>query len=508
MNATTPATASAPAPVTAAFPGRWRALGVIAAAQLLTALDATIVNIALPSAQQDLGFGDGQRQWVITAYTLTFAGLLLIGGRIADRVGRRTALLGSLGGFAVASAIAGIAPSFEVLVAGRALQGAFAAVLAPTALSSIAVMFRDQDERGRAFAVYGAVASSGAIVGLVVGGALTELVSWRWCLLVNVLFALAALVGGSRVRPRCEPNPATPLPVGSAGIATAGLASLVYAAAQAVGHAWTDTVVWAPAALGLALLAAFTLRQARSATPMLPLSLFGDRRRVVSYVAIAGGVVASFGLSLMLTYYFQAVLGWSPLRTGLAFLPLSVAVSVSGYVVSGRLARTAPARWLVTAGVALAAAGIGILSTLSLGSGYLTTVLPAMVLLGLGMGGVFTPAIQIVTSGVSPRDAGVAAAVANVAMQVGSSLGVAVLNSIAVSATRDYSGSPDPRAALVHGYATSAGWVAAALAAVAVLVVTGLAQHSTSTPGSVKVESEDIKGIEDTARESRPAMKR
>ena len=473
----------------APFPGRWRALGVIAVAQLLTALDATIVNIALPTAQHDLGFGDGQRQWVITAYTLTFAGLLLIGGRIADRVGRRAALLGGLGGFAAASAVAGIAPTFEVLVAGRALQGAFAAVLAPTALSSIAVMFTDQRERGRAFATYGAVASSGAIVGLVVGGALTELVSWRWCLLVNVLFALGALVAGTRLLPRSEPNPATPLPVASAALATAGLASLVYAASRAADHGWTAAGVWAPAAGGLVLLAGFALRQARSAAPMLPLTLFRDRSRVVAYVAIACGVVASFGLSLMLTYYFQAVLGWSPLHTGLAFLPLSAAVSVSGYAVSGVLARRLPARWLVAAGVALASAGIGLLSTLSLGSGYPTTVLPAMVLLGLGMGGVFTPAIQIVTSGVSPRDAGVAAAVANVAMQVGSSLGVAVLNSIAVSATHHYTGSADPRAALVHGYATSAGWVAGALAVVVVLVVAGLTHHSPSGSGSGTLES-------------------
>ncbi|HEX5203650.1 MAG TPA: MFS transporter, partial [Actinoplanes sp.] len=312
MNATTPTIAP--------FPARWRALGVIAVAQLLTALDATIVNIALPSAQQDLGFSDGQRQWVITAYTLTFAGLLLIGGRIADRLGRRTALLGGLGGFALASAVAGVAPSFGILVVGRGLQGAFAAVIAPTALSSIAVMFRDERERGRAFAVYGAVASSGAVVGLVVGGALTELVSWRWCLLVNVLFALAALVAGTRLLPRSESNTTIPLPIASAALATAGLAALVYAAAQAAELGWTDTAVWAPAAIGLALLAGFTLRQARSAAPMLPLTLFSDRRRVVAYVAIASGVVASFGLSLMLTYYFQAVLGWSPLHTGLAFL--------------------------------------------------------------------------------------------------------------------------------------------------------------------------------------------
>jgi len=473
------------------FAGRWRALGVVAVAQLLTALDATIVNIALPTAQQDLGFGDGRRQWVITAYTLTFAGLLLIGGRIADRVGRRTALLGGLGGFALASAIAGTAPTFEVLIAGRALQGTCAAVLAPTALSSIAVMFTDGRERGRAFAVYGAVASSGAIVGLVVGGALTELVSWRWCLLVNVLFALGALLAGTRLLPRDEPHPGVLLPFVSAALATAGLAGLVYGAANAAEHGWTDPAVWGPGLAGLALLGAFALRQSHSAVPMLPLGLLADRRRVLAYVAIASGVVASFGLSLMLTYYFQAVLGWSPLHTGLSFVPLSAAVSASGYVVSGTLARTVPARWLVAGGLTLAAAGIGLLATLDLGSGYLTTVLPAMVLLGLGMGGIFTPAIQLVTSGVAPRDAGVAAAVANVAMQVGGSLGVAVLNSIAVAATRTYVGSADPRAALVHGYATAAGWVAAALVVVVVLVLTGLGgRSSTPAPGSARLENQ------------------
>ena len=467
----------------APFPGRWRALGVIAVAQLLTALDATIVNIALPTAQHDLGFSDSQRQWVITAYTLTFAGLLLIGGRVADRVGRRTALLVGLGGFAAASALAGIAPTFGILVTGRALQGGFAALLAPTALSSIAVLFKDPRERGRAFAVYGAVASSGAIIGLVVGGALTDLVSWRWCLLVNVVFALGALLAGLRLLPPSEPHPDVPLPLGSALLATAGLAGLVYGASQAADHGWLDPRVWGPGLTGLVLLASFALRQARSATPMLPLALLGDRGRLAAYLAITGAVVASFGLSLMLTYYFQAVLGWSPLRAGVAFVPLSAAVAASGYLVSGVLARTLPARWLIACGLALAAAGLGVLTTLDLHSSYLTTVLPAELLLGLGMGGVFTPAIQVVTSGVAPRDAGVAAAVANVAMQVGGSLGVAVLNSIAVSATRGYAVSGDPRAALVHGYATAAGWVTAGLLVVIVLAVTGLRGRSL-TPSS------------------------
>ena len=481
----------APAP----FPGRWRALGVIAVAQLLTALDATIVNIALPTAQHQLGFSDAQRQWVITAYTLTFAGLLLIGGRLADRLGRRTALLGGLGGFAAASALAGIAPTFGVLVAGRALQGGFAAMLAPAALSSIAVLFTDPRERGKAFATYGAVASSGAVVGLVVGGTLTELVSWRWCLLVNVVFALGALAAGVRLLPRSARNSDVPLPVASAALATAGLAGLVYGAARAADHSWTALSVWGPALAGVALLAGFGVRQARSALPMLPLTLLADRRRLVAYLAIASAVVASFGLSLMLTYYFQAALGWGPLHTGLAFLPLSAAVAASGYLVSGVLARRVSPRWLVGAGLTLAASGIGVLATLDPGSGYAGTVLPAEILVGLGMGGVFTPAIQVVTSDVAQRDAGIAAAVANVAMQVGGSLGVAVLNSIAVSATHDHVAAGDARAALVHGYATSAGWVAAALGVVVVLVVTGLRHRAaTSAPRSGMLGGAQLRG--------------
>jgi hypothetical protein len=281
--------------------------------------------------------------------------------------------------------------------------------------------------------------------------------------------------------------------VTSAALATSGLAGLVYGAAHAADHPWSDPEVWGPALAGFGLLAAFAFRQSRSAAPMLPLMLLRDRRRLLAYLAIASGVVASFGLSLMLTYYFQAALGWSPLHTGLAFLPLSAAVAASGYLVSGVLARTLSARWLTAAGLALAATGIGVLATLDVHSSYLTTVLPAEILVGLGMGGIFTPAIQVVTSGVAPRDAGVAAAVANVAMQVGGSLGVAVLNSIAVSATHGYTG--DPRAALVHGYATAAAWVAAALVVVVLMVVAGLSRRpSLPAPASGMLAENAQKG--------------
>lgn len=454
-------------------PRRWAALHVIALAQLLTALDATIVAIALPTAQRDLGFGDTDRQWVITAYTLAFAGLLLVGGRVADRIGRRQALVVGLAGFALASGLAGAAPTFELLVAGRALQGAFAALLAPTALSLVVVLFTDPKERGRAFAIYGAVASSGAVVGLVVGGTLTEYVAWRWCLYVNVAFAVLALAGALRVIPRLPAYPQTRVPVVSALLGTAGLAGLVLGCSRAAASGWTDATVVSSLAAGVLLLTGFLGVQRGASVPMLPLRLLASGRRLAAYTAVASAVVASMGLSLLLTYYFQGVLGWQPVRTGLAFLPLSAAVAASGYAVSGKLNDLVPARWLIAGGLGTSGAGLAVMATLTSHSGYLSTILPSMLLVGLGMGGVFTPAIGVVTGDVEPRDAGIASALANTSMQVGSSVGVAVLNTIAITATRTVLENRNVArdAALVHGYTTAAASIAVALAVVAVAVV-------------------------------------
>jgi MFS family permease len=425
---------------------RWLALVVIAVAQLMVALDATIVNIALPSAQAALGFSDSDRQWVITAYTLSFGGLLLLGGRIADHVGRRRAFLAGLAGFAAASAIAGAASGFEMLVAGRALQGAFAALLTPTALSMVAVTFTEPRERAKAFGVYGAVASSGGAGGLLLGGALTEYLDWRWCLYLI-----------------------------SAALITTGLAAIVYGCSQAVPHGWTSLDVIGPLAAGALAVGLFTMRQARSAAPLLPLQIVTDRARAGAYISVAAAVVGSFGMFLMLTYYFQVVLHYSPLRAGLAFLPLAVAVSASAYGLGSRLLPRVAPRTLIAPGLLVAAAGLGLLTQLDPASRYLTLILPAELLLGLGMGCVFTPCISVATSGVEPRDAGVAAAAATTSMQVGGSIGTAVLNTIAVTATASYlsshAGSVATVNALVHGYATAIGWAAVLLVAVAAVAM-------------------------------------
>jgi EmrB/QacA subfamily drug resistance transporter len=451
---------------------RWIALIVIAVAQLMTALDATIVNIALPSAQRSLGFDDADRQWVITAYTLAFAGLLLLGGRVGDRFGRRRAFIGGLVGFAAASGLAGAAQDLPMLMAGRALQGASAAVLAPAALSLIAVTFRDPKERGTAFAVYGAVASSGAAVGLLLGGVLTEYLQWRWCLYVNIVIALAAVLAGRAVLAGAPVRAGGRIPVPDAVLVTAGLAAVVLGCSQAASHGWDSPRVLLPLACAAVAGTVFLLTQARRAEPLLPLHLLAARDRIGAYVAVATAVVGSFGLFLMLTYHFQAALGYSPIRAGLAFLPMTAAVSATGYAVAGRILPHVRPRTLMVPGLLMAAAGLAVLSTLTTGGGYLGRILPAEILVGAGMGCVFTPAINVVTSGVDPRDAGVAAAVANTAMQIGGSIGVAVLNTIAVTTTSHRLARHTPAGeALVRGFGTAAGSAAILLACAAAVVL-------------------------------------
>jgi EmrB/QacA subfamily drug resistance transporter len=450
---------------------------VIAVAQLMVALDATVVNIALPTAQRALDFGDAQRAWVVTAYTCALAGLLLLGGRIADRIGRRRAFLAGLTGFAASSALAGLAPSFEVLVVGRALQGAFAAVLSPTALSLVAVSFADGKERARAFGVYGAVASSGGAAGLLLGGVLTEYAGWRWCLFVNVVVAVLAGIAGRALLPRDGGHPETRVDALSGLLVTGGLAAIVAGCAQAAPHGWGAAQVLVPVGAGLVAVGLFVRRQARSAEPLLPLGILADRARAGAYLATALSVVGSFGMFLMLTYHFQVVLGYSAVGAGLAFLPLSLAVSASAYGLGSRLLPRVAPRALVVPGLVLAAVGLGVLSTLSPDSGYATTVLPAQLLLGTGMGLVFTPSISVATSGVEPRHAGVAAATATTAMQIGGSIGTAVLNSLAVAATASYVAGHRPvdaavrQAGLVHGFATATTWSAVALAVTALVAL-------------------------------------
>jgi EmrB/QacA subfamily drug resistance transporter len=435
---------------------RWVALGFIATAQLMIALDATIVAIALPSAQRDLGAADADRQWVITAYTLAFGGLLLLGGRMADLLGRKRAFLTGLAGFALASMAGGAAPNFPTLIAARAMQGAFAALLAPTALSLLAITFTEARARATAFAVYGSIAGSGAALGMLLGGVLTQYASWRWCLYVNVPIALVAGAGGWTVLARSQRRGGGAIDILGAALAGGGLVALVYGCTKAVTLGWSSTEVLSLFALSAALLALFVLREARTSSPLLPLRIVRDRVRGGSYAAVGLALAGMFGAYLFLTYYLQVVLRYTPLQAGVAFLPITVASQAGSWLVARRLMPRVPARALMAPGALLAAAGLGLLTQLHVESGYLTLILPAELLLGAGLSIAMVPAFSTATRGVEQREAGVASAVVNATQQVGASLGTALLNSIAVAATAAFAGPP--AAAVVHGFATATAW--------------------------------------------------
>jgi EmrB/QacA subfamily drug resistance transporter len=453
---------------------RWITLGFIALAQLMIALDATIVSIALPSAQHALAASDAERQWVITAYTLAFAGLLLLGGRIADTVGRKRTFIVGLAGFALASTVGGSAGSFLVLLASRAAQGAFAALLAPTALSLLAVTFTQPRERARAFAVYGAIAGSGAALGLLLGGVLTQDLGWRWCLYVNVPIAVAAALGGWRVLGDTRGGHRQRLDVLGILFVTGALVALVYGCTDAVSSGWGSGRVIAFLVTSAVLLGAFVVREARTEAPLLPLQIVLDRNRGGAYLAAAFAIAGMFGAFLFLTYYLQVVLRYSPLQAGLAFLPLTVASQAGSWGIASVLMPRVPARWIMAPGALTAAAGMLILTQIQVGSAYLTHVLPAEILLGIGIACVMAPAFNVGTHGVDPRQAGVAAATVNAATQIGASLGTALLNTIAASATATYLAGFHPSAglinqALVHGYAVASAWAVGVLALGAII---------------------------------------
>jgi EmrB/QacA subfamily drug resistance transporter len=451
---------------------RWLALVCVSVAQLMVALDATVINIALPSAQRGLHISVPERQWVVTAYTLAFGGLLLLGGRLADTFGRRRTFLIGLAGFAAASAAGGAARSFGWLLAARSAQGAFAALLVPAALSLLAVTFVEAHERAKAFAVFGAIAGSGGALGLLLGGILTQYVQWRWCLFINVPIALVAFLTASRVLPKLPGSKQTArLDVPGALLVSSGLVALVYGLSEAATRGWSSGLTVAALSLGAVLLAGFVAVEATTADPLLPLRIPGDRNRGGASLAIGLSVVALYGLFLLLSYDFQVVLGYSPARAGLAFLPMSAAVMVSSTTISRALLPRVAPRALMVAGLLVGATGMALLTRLQPDSAYLAYALPAEILLGLGMGAVFVPAFSTATTGVDRREAGVASAVANTAQQMGASLGTALLNTIAAAATAAYLGSHHGiRAGLVHGYATAAGWAAVVLVVAAIIV--------------------------------------
>ena len=457
--------------LTPRVPNRWIALVVLSLAQLMVILDSTIVNIALPSAQRDLGFSAYDRQWVVTGYALAFGSLLLLGGRLSDLFGRRRVFIIGVVGFAVASAVGGAASGIEMLLVARVAQGAFAAMLAPAALSTVSVTFADDaTERGRAFGIFGAVSGAGGALGLLLGGVLAQEVSWRWCLYVNLVIAALALVGALLFVRDGGRSQRSPLDLWGTVTAMLGLVGLVYGLGNAASKGWSDPLTVASVLAGVAMAVVFVLVERHVTHPLLPLSVVLDRDRGAAYLAVGISGLGSFAVFLFLTYYLAENLGFSPIQTGITFLPM-VAMIMVGAIIAGAalMPRTRP-RPLVTVGCLLGATGMALLTGISTHSTYVTAVLPALLVMGFGFGLIFGPAQNAATSGVTSHETGVASAMVHIAQQVGGSIGLAVFSSLSTTAITNYLHN---HAATAHSNATLVDatlasyhfvfWIAAAL---------------------------------------------
>jgi len=434
----------------------------------MVVLDTTIMIIALPSAQRSLGFSNADRQWVVTAYTLAFGGLLLLGGRISDMIGPKRTLLVGVVGFALASALGGASQSTAMLICARGLQGLFGAVLAPSVLSLLTTTFTDPRERGRAFGIYATIAIGGAAFGLILGGLLTQYLSWRWCLYVNLPIAALVAFGASTMIPARTGHPRIRLDIPGVALGCGGLVALVYALGEAAVDGWSSSGVIGPLVGGAFLLGCFVAWQAKGPNPLLPLRILKNRNRAGSFLTIVLAQLGLFGTFLFLTYLLQTVDHFSPLKTGLAFLPLMAVNGVAATQLASRLMPYVRTRLLVIPGLLAAALGVALLTQLTPASAYATHVLPAELLLGLGFGVSLVPCVSTATNNADPRDVGITSAMTNTSQQIGASIGTALLNTIAATATVSYLASRVSTAhvvadATVHGYAVASGWAAGVL---------------------------------------------
>jgi EmrB/QacA subfamily drug resistance transporter len=464
MSTTIPASSAAtstPAP----HSRRWWTLSVVALAQLMVVLDSTVVNIALPSAQADLGFSNGDRQWIVTAYSLAFASLLLLGGRLSDLIGRKRTFIIGLIGFAIASALGGAAGTFGWLVAARALQGAFGALLAPTALAVLTTTFTIPKERARAFGVFGAIAGAGGAVGLLLGGYLTEYFDWRWNLYINVFIAIVAVIGAAIFvdhLQRTGPRPKLDIP--GTILVSAALFGLVYGFSNAETDGWDSPLTWGMLGGAVILLVAFVLWQRKAAHPLLPLAIVLDRNRGAAYLAVMIAGAGMFGIFLFVTYYLQASLGYTPMQTGVSFLPMIAMLVLAAQLSTNIFVPRFGPKIMVPFGMTLGAIGMVLLTNLNLDSSYAANVLPPLMILGFAMGSIMPASMQTATLGVDRQFAGVASAMVNTSQQVGGSIGTALLNTLAATAAADYVASHLPATAevaaqaAVTSYATAYWW--------------------------------------------------
>ena len=453
-------------------PKRWSILGVVIVAQLMVVLDASIVTIALPSAQHDLHISVANRQWVITAYTLAFGGLLLLGGRVADYGGRRRMFVLGLLGFAAASALGGSAVDQAMLFSARALQGVFAALMAPVALSILTITFQSNPgERAKAFGAYGAVSGAGAAIGVLAGGVLTQYASWRWCLLINVPIAVLAAVAARRLVHESKVIGKTGYDVPGAVLITVGVVSLVYGFTKAVSDGWTATQTLTFISVGVAFVVAFIVVEVRSAYPLLPMRIVLDRNRGGSFLATLLLIIGMFAMFLFVSYYMQTVLHYSAAKAGVAFLPFALGVIFAAGASTPLVPKLGP-RIVMTVGLLIAAAGLLWLTQIGVHTSYWTHLFLPQIVMSIGMGLAFPALSSASLTNVAESDAGVASSVLNAAQQVGASVGAALLNTIAATATATYlavHGATFATNAIVHGYTRAFAVGAAILAAGAIV---------------------------------------
>ena len=473
-----------------ARPARHLTLPLIAGTGLMLILDLTITNVALPTIQHALSMTPQSLQWVVNAYALAYGGLLLLGGRLADRLGRRRVFLTGVAVFTVASLLGGLAPTGGVLVAARGLQGLGAALAGPAGLSILTTTYAEGADRNRALGVWSAVLASGGALGMLAGGLLTEYASWRWVLFVNVPVGILVLAATPRVVAAAPGRPRARLDLAGAVMATAGLAALVFATSQVPGRGWTAAPTLGVFVLAAVLLAAFVVVEARRRAPLVPLGIF--RRRGVAgadLVALLSGAAVIASPIFFLTLYLQQVLGFPAIQAGLATLPLGLAV-IAASRLTPRLMNAVGARRLLAGGLAVAAAGLLLLGRIHPAGGSTLDVAGPLVLLGLGMGLSFVPLTASATAGVPPADQGLAAGLLQTAQQLGVALGLAVLTGLAAATTQnllgDAGGPPDPealQAALTGGYA-------AALRGAALLALAGSALAILLLPPATKPPKE------------------
>ena len=465
----------------------WWPLVVIASAHLMAILDTTIMFVALPSAQRAVGLSPAAGQWIVTAYTLAFAALLLVGGRLADRLGARRTLLVGVICFALASAVGGASVTGAMLLAARAGQGAAAALLVSSTKSLLVTVYTGDDERSRAIGVFTATLTAGAALGLVLGGVLTTALGWRWCLYVNVAVSLVAIIGGPRVLPAVPGRREVRIDLTSAVLASAGMAALVYGLGEAASAGWGSAAVLGSLAGAAVALTAFVIRQVGRPDRLLPLRVVADRNRGGALLAMIVNSLSTFGMLLILTYQLQTVMGYSALRTGLALLPFAIAAAVTAALIAPRLGRRIAPRWLITAGIVLSAAGLALLIGLTPASGYFPLVVAATLAEGIGTGLGGPAILRTVLQGVLGSDTGAASAAHSTAGQLGSSIGAALLSTIAATATAAYLASHQGMAALSatdHGYTVAMAWGAGILLVAAVPVVFLVNARAPLSPGA------------------------